>query len=279
LPFALHLSCNLLKTTTYKKEQVTFSDTGRGRAVVLLHGFLGAHQIWKPLADNLARSYRVIAIDLPGHGATPCFGYAHSMELMARCVKAVLDSLRLSRYVMIGHSMGGYVALAFADLFPENLRGMCLYHSTAYPDNEEKKRDRLRAIELVKANKNVYTRNTIRNLFATKNLKYLKEETAFAYNIARHTSRQGIVAALHGMRDRPSRHLILGFVRYPIMVVIGELDNVLPYAQLLEQADMIEDKTVLFLEHDGHFGFLESPRVSNKAVRRFLSKCFKQKAG
>lgn len=265
----------MLKTILYKKETVTFLDKGKGRVVVLLHGYLGAKEIWESTINNLSKSYRVIAIDLPGHGGTGNFGYAHSMELMAKCVKAVLDSLRLKKYVMVGHSMGGYVALAYADLFPEYLRGMSLYHSTSYPDSEEKRRDRLRAIEVVKANKNVYTRATITNLFATKNLKYLKDEISFAYNIARQTSKQGIIAALHGMRDRPSRHLIIGFVKYPVMMVIGELDNILPYEQLLEQSEMIENKTVLYLEHDGHFGFLESPRQSNKALRKFLRNCYK----
>lgn len=265
----------MVKTAIYKKEKVTFLDKGKGRAVVLLHGFLGSHQIWKPAIDNLSKSYRVIAIDLPGHGNTPCFGYAHSMELMAKCVKAVLDSLRLKKYVLIGHSMGGYVSLAFADLYPDHLRGLCLYHSTGYADTEEKKRDRLRAINLVKTNKTVYTKTTIQNLFATKNLKYLREEVAFAGNIAKQTSKQSIIAALHGMRDRPARDLLLGWVQYPVMMVIGELDNVLPYEQLLEQSEMIRDKSILYLEHDGHFGFLESPRQSNKALRRFLRKCFR----
>lgn len=264
----------MLKTALYKKENVSFLDKGKGRVVVLLHGFLGSKEIWEKTITNLAKSYRVIAIDLPGHGGTANYGYAHSMELMAKCVKTVLDSLHLKKYVLIGHSMGGYVALAYADLFPEHLRGLCLYHSTSYPDSEEKRRDRLRAIELVKANKTVYTRSTITNLFASKNLKYLKEEVAFAHKIAKQTSKQGIIAALHGMRDRPSRHLIIGFVKYPVMMVIGELDNILPSDQLLEQSEMIENKTILYLEHDGHFGFLESPRQSNKALRKFLRKCF-----
>lgn len=258
----------------FKKERITFSDTGKGRVLVLLHGFLGSHLIWKTVIEDLSRSYRVIAIDLPGHGASPCIGYAHSMELMARCVKTVMDSLKLKKYVLVGHSMGGYAALAFADLYPDSLKGICLFHSTAYPDSEEKKRDRLRAIELVRANKTVYTRSSIRNLFATKNLKYLGEEINFATSIAKGTSKQGIVAALHGMRDRPGRDLILGLVEYPIMMVIGEHDNVLPAKQLLEQSELIKNKQVLYLEHDGHFGFLESSRVSIKALRKFLRMCF-----
>jgi pimeloyl-ACP methyl ester carboxylesterase len=264
----------MLKTTLYKNEKVTFLDKGKGRVVVLLHGFLGAGTIWKSTIDDLSKSYRVIAIDLPGHGATPCLGYAHSMELMAKCVKKVLDSLKLKKYVIVGHSMGGYVGLAFADIFPDSLRGLCLFHSTAYPDSEEKKKDRVRAINLVKSNKNVYTKNTIRNLFATKNLKYLKDEISFAAGIAKQTSRQGIVAALHGMRDRPGRDLILGLVEYPIMMIIGELDNILPFEQLLEQSQLIKNKSLLYLEHDGHFGFLESPVRSNLELRKFLRKCY-----
>ncbi|MGZ3882813.1 MAG: alpha/beta fold hydrolase [Bacteroidia bacterium] len=265
----------MLKTAKFKNAAVTFSDTGKGRAVVLLHGFLGSHQIWQDAIANLSRSYRVIAIDLPGHGGTPCFGYVHSMELMAKCVKAVMDQLRLKKYVIIGHSMGGYAALAFADLFPDNLRGICLYHSTAYADSEEKKRDRTRSVKVVKANHQIYTSEVIRNLFATKNLKYLSREISFARKIASKTSKQGIVAALEGMKDRISRDIILGLVDYPIMMVIGELDNILPAAQLREQAEVIRNRQVLYLEHDGHMGFLESPKASNKALRQFLRKCFK----
>lgn len=264
----------MIKTTTYKNEKVTFLEKGKGKAVVLLHGFLGSHKIWEQTINDLSKSYRVIAIDLPGHGHTDCVGYAHSMDLMAKCVKSVLDSLKLKRYVIVGHSMGGYVGLAFADLFPDSLRGLCLYHSTGYADSTEKKKDRLRAINAVKANRGIYTKATIRNLFATKNLKYLKEEISFATAIAKETSKKGIIAALHGMRDRPRRDIILGLVKYPIMMVIGEHDNVLHYEQLLEQAELIKNKTVLYLEHDGHFGFLESPKESNKALRKFLRKCF-----
>ena len=262
------------KKDTYRGVEISYSDNGKGRVLVLLHGFLGAKEIWEQSITDLRRSYRVIAIDLPGHGKTACLGYAHSMEEMAQSVKAVLETLKLKRYVMIGHSMGGYVALAFADLFPDHLRGLGLYHSTASPDTEERKENRLRAIALVKTNRRLYTSQTIRSLFAAKNLKYLKKEVAFANSFARSTSKQGIIAALYGMRERKGRELILGFVEYPILMVIGEHDNVLPAAPLLEQSEMIRNKQVLYLEHDGHFGFLESPRESNKALRKFLRKCY-----
>lgn len=264
----------MIKTAPFKKGTITFSDRGKGRTVVLLHGFLGSHKIWESTIANLSKSYRVIAIDLPGHGKTECFGYVHTMELLAKSVKAVMDHLRLKKYVIIGHSMGGYAGLAFADLFPDNLRGLCLYHSSAYADPDEKKRDRTRSIKVVKANHKIYTTEVIKNLFATKNAKYLKEEIAFAQKIAATTSKQSIIASLEGMKDRPNRDIILGMAHYPIMMVIGELDNVLPYQQLLEQSELIRDKHILYLEHDGHMGFLESPRASNAALRKFLRACF-----
>ncbi len=264
----------MLKTTIFKKGSVTFSDIGKGRVVVLLHGFLGSHQIWENTILELSKSYRVIAIDLPGHGSTDCFGYVHTMDLLAKCVKEVMDSLRLKKYVIVGHSMGGYVGLAFADLFPDNLKGLCLFHSSAYADNDEKKRDRTRSVRVVKANHKIYTTEVIKNLFATKNAKYLKAEIAFAQKIANKVSKRSIIAALEGMKDRPNRDMILGMVNYPVMMVIGELDNVLPKDQLLEQTQLIKNKQVLYLEHDGHMGFLESPKLTTKALRKFLRACY-----
>jgi len=266
-----------VKYIHFRNDQLAFRDQGRGRVVVLLHGYLASSHVFEELAANLSRRYRVIRVDLPGHGQSPCYGYAHSMEMMALAVKAVLDSLKLKRYVLAGHSMGGYVALAFAELFPDALRGMCLLNSTAYADSEEKKADRLRAIKIIKSDKKLYTRSTIANLFAKKNLRYLKEEIKFTQSIARSISPQGMIAALHGMRDRPSREMVLGMVHYPIMMVIGELDNVLDPQLLLEQSQQIQDKTVLYLEHDGHYSFLESPRQTAKSMRSFLNRCYKIK--
>lgn len=264
----------MIKSAAFKKGKIFFSDTGKGRTVVLLHGFLGSRKIWESTITNLSRSYRVIAIDLPGHGDTESYGYVHTMELLAKSVKAVMDHLRLKKYVIIGHSMGGYAALAFADMFPDNLKGLCLYHSSAYADSDEKKRDRTRSIKVVKSNHTIYTTEVIKNLFATKNAKYLKDEIAFAQKIAANTSKQSIIASLEGMKDRPHRDIILGMAHFPIMMVIGELDNVLPYQQLLEQSELIREKHVLYLEHDGHMGFLESTKRSNKALRKFLRTCF-----
>lgn len=243
--------------------------------MVLLHGFLGSAELWKLQIEDLSRTYRVIAIDLPGHGQSECLGYAHRMEEMAGAVKAVLDHLKLKRYVVVGHSMGGYAALAFAESYPDQLRGLCLFHSSGYPDTTEKRKERERAIQLIRKNRKIYTQATIKELFARKNLKYLRKEITFANRIASKTPRQGMVAALLGMRDRPGRDIILALVQYPILIIIGEHDKVLPPSQLLEQSKQISNGSTLYLEHDGHMGFLESPQTVNKALRKFLRNCYR----
>jgi pimeloyl-ACP methyl ester carboxylesterase len=262
-------------TITFRGDCIRYCDDGKGRVVVLVHGFLGSAEIWDTVAQRLKRTFRVVRVDLPGHGGSSCFGYVHPMELMAAAVKAVLDHLQLRRYVVIGHSMGGYVALAFAEMFPGHLKGLCLFHSTAYADSPEKKRDRDRAVALVRSNKRLYTTNTIRSLFSEANLKYVAEEISFAASIAAKTSRQGIVAALRGMRDRPSRDVVLALAAFPVMMVAGENDTVLPAGALEEQAQAIRGCEFLVLEHDGHFGFLESPVKSFRALRRFVRRCYR----
>lgn len=238
--------------------------------MVLLHGFLGSKEIWGDTRDALAKHFRVICIDLPGHGQSDCFGYVHSMDLMAKAAKAVMDKLRLKKYVLVGHSMGGYAALAFAELFPEQVKGLCLFHSSSYADTEKKKLDRDKAIKSVKSDPNVYVRATIKNLFAAKNLKFFKKQVTFATQLARKTPKQGIVNALEGMKDRPSRDILLHYANYPILFIIGKYDNVLPMQALVDQSKIPKKKHVLILENSGHMGFLEQPDTCIKYLKRFI---------
>src|ERR1051326_356905 len=164
----------MIRHADFRNVKVRFSDKGKGRAIVLLHGFLESLEIFNGLSDKLSKSFRVISIDLPGHGQTPSLGYIHTMELMAECVKSVLDFSGIRKYVVIGHSMGGYVALAFAEKFPQHIAGLCLFHSTAMPDSEEKKKDRDRAAEVVMHDHTQYVTDLIPKLFAKENILLLK---------------------------------------------------------------------------------------------------------
>jgi pimeloyl-ACP methyl ester carboxylesterase len=256
--------------------KVRYADVGKGRVVVLLHGFLENLEVWfgNKFAQDLAKHYRVIAIDLPGHGKSECVGYVHRMERMASVVKAAMDELGLRRYTMVGHSMGGYVALAFAEKYSENLSGFCLFHSTATADSETKKIERERAIRLVKKAPTKYTNALIENLFAVANVRYFKNEIAWMKRMAAKTKPQGIIACLEGMKIRKSRENVLRYSPVPVLFIAGARDNVIPLEVSEKQKSLASDQRYIAVEKCGHMGFLEQKEITLKKLRAFCSHCF-----
>ena len=265
----------MINYSDFRKVKVRYSDKGKGRVIVLLHGFLESLEIWEELSAKLSKRFRVIAIDLPGHGQTPVIGYNHSMELMAECVKAVMDSIGLRKYIVVGHSMGGYVAMAFAELFPQHVTGLCIFHSTALPDSEEKKKDRDRVVEIVKKDRQHYISELIPKLFAEENLALLKKEVSTAKQIAMNTPKEGIVAALKGMKERPSRELTLKNISCPVLFIIGKKDVLLAWDNLMLLTSLPRSSYNIVLEYAGHMGFYEAPEKTFKAIRKFSRMCFR----
>ena len=264
----------MIRYTTFRKARIRYTDQGKGRAVILLHGFPENLHIWDEFSKTLSKSFRVITIDLPGLGESECIGYVHTMDLMAQCVHSLMKELNLKRYVVVGHSMGGYVAMAFAELFPENLRGLCLFHSSAFADSDEKKIERDRASETAKKHTAQFLKTFAANLFADPedpNIKKLQQLTA-------DTQPRGIVAALQGMKLRPSREIVLKFAPYPVLFILGKKDKVIDWQKMLPQTEIPPHKRVLLLENVAHMGFYEAPKETLRALRRFIYRCFREKA-
>lgn len=266
----------MIQYAEFKKIKVAYTDVGKGRVIVLLHGFLGSHEIWSEFSKKLSKRFRVIAIDLPGHGKTPSIGYYHSMELLAQSVKAVLDSIGVRRYVIAGHSMGGYTSLAFAELYPENVSGICLVNSTSYADPEEKKRDRDRVIRLVKREHKYYVAEVVTSLFAPDNIAKLPDEVEKVKQIASAVTQQSIINSLEGMKERKSRDLILKFADYPVLFVIGKKDGVINYETMYPQMGLCKYPSVLMLEDVGHMAFYEASKQTLKELAGFSDRCFRK---
>ena len=110
----------------HKGASIFYTDQGAGSPVILLHGFLENHTMWNPFLTQFTTFHRVICIDLLGHGNTECKGYVHTMNDMADAVNAVLIHLDINTAQIIGHSMGGYVSLAFAKAYPNKISSLCL---------------------------------------------------------------------------------------------------------------------------------------------------------
>ncbi|MCL5126989.1 alpha/beta fold hydrolase [Algibacter sp. L4_22] len=240
----------------HKGINIFYTDEGKGSAIVLLHGFLENVSMWNGITPTLSKKNRVICIDLLGHGKTDCLGYVHSMELMAEVVDAVLKHLKIRRSIFVGHSMGGYVALAFAEEHPDALKGLCLMNSTASADTPEKKLNRDRAILAVKQNHKSFIRMAIVNLFRPKNRKLFSDKIKQIRKEAQQTPLQGIVAALEGMKIRNDREALLHFTPFKKMVIAGKKDPVLHYDLLVEQTKNTEAKLVTL--PDGHMSHIEN---------------------
>ena len=164
------------KTIHFKNTTISYTDQGKGTAIVFLHGFLENQKMWEAFVPELSKKYRIITIDLLGHGNSESLGYVHSMEDNADVVYAVLAELRIRKAALVGHSMGGYVALAFAELYPEAVKGLVLLNSTSRADSEERKANRDRAIKAVKQNYSNFVRLSIANLFSENNRERLATE-------------------------------------------------------------------------------------------------------
>ncbi|MCD6566176.1 MAG: alpha/beta hydrolase [Bacteroidales bacterium] len=254
-------------TIDFNNTTIRFKDEGKGPGIVLLHGYLESLEIWSEFSTELAEHCRVVSIDLPGHGKSGVIGKVHTMELLAQTVKSVMDFLDTGKYFMIGHSLGGYVALAFLELFPDCLSGLSLFHSHSLADSNEAIENRKREIKIVENGKKdlIYAVN-IPKAFATDNLEKFSEQVDYAKKIARDIPGDGIVAVLNGMINRPDRSNILTGTSLPFLWILGRKDNYIPYEAIIKKVELPKHGKLITLENSGHMGFMEEKQKSLEAI-------------
>ncbi len=257
-------------TLAYKGIKINYQISGKGSALIFLHGFIENSKMWDDIIPHFANTHTCITIDLLGHGKTDCIGYIHTMEEMAYAVKVVLDHLSLKTYRLIGHSMGGYVSLACLELFPQEVIGLVLLNSTSLPDNEERKVNRTRAIEIIKKNSNAYVSMAIANLFAKENHIKFAEQIEIIKKEASKTSIQGIISALEGMKVRKDRTEVLSSFDKPKIIFAGKQDPVLTYGQSIDESKKLDTEIISF--NGGHMTYLENREEFLNSLSHFLMK-------
>ena len=241
------------------------------KAVVLLHGYLENMLVWEEFVPLLYKELRVITLDIPGHGISEVKGEIHSMDYLADTLALALDKLGIASATVVGHSMGGYMALAFAERHPERLDGVVLLHSTPYADSEEKRKMRQREISLIKSGKKELLAHTAPEAgFAMENRKRFRTEIEDLQQTIYLTEDAGIVALLNGMIERKAQSEMLHALGKPILFVLGRKDGYI-VAEVAEKmvAEHPEAK-VVWLENSGHMGFIEEPQACAKALLEFV---------
>lgn len=240
----------------YQQTPVHYEVFGSGKPLVLLHGFLWNHTVWKPFIPILTKKHQVISVDLFGHGKTGKVGEIHRMEEIAESISLILEKEDIPATSIIGHSMGGYVALAFAEKYPEKTNRLILLNSTPGADTEERKATRDRAIRMVQQHKEAFIRMAIVNLFNAEN-KPPKTEIDNIILAATQISTASIIASLKGLKTRKDRTEILKNFKGKKNLIAGEKDELIPFKNSKKIAENTESKFLSF--SGGHVsGFYEN---------------------
>jgi len=262
-----------MEQITFRGKQIAFFDNqveSHDLPIVFIHGFLEDSRLWDEWLPLLpARRY--IRVDLPGSGSSELLENMN-IEIMADAVAAVVEHLGLQRLILTGHSMGGYVALAFAEKWGDKLAGLCLFHSHPFADSEEKKESRLKAIDFIHKNGHViYVRQTIPQLFIYDFSKGYQSEVNRLIHNAVHFNPEGIIAALNVMRNRRDRSDVLRNIQCPVLMLIGKHDTAVPLDISMAMTTLPSQGIIHVFPTVGHMGMFSASRETAKAFREFLS--------
>jgi len=253
-----------------KGASISYSVKGKGRSILLIHGFLGSKEVWRDYQNRLAKQFKVICIDLAGHGDSECLGYVHNMELLAESAKALLRHLNVRKAVVAGHSLGGYVSLAFAEKYPDSLLGLVLINSTAKGDNERRSQSRDQLIQLVKKNKTRALELLVPGFFQQKKRTTSAQIRAYL-RWASKCSERGIIATIEGMKVRKEREIVLKFAPFPYLYLIGKLDTILPEQSLIEEVQLGENGSFKLLEESSHMAYIEEKEKVFRYLKQFIA--------
>ena len=263
----------MIHDKTNAGKRISYSLAGQGPKVLLLHGFGEAGWVWKSIADKLTDHYTVLVPDLPGSGNSEAIDDM-SIDGLAKRMYELMKEIGWEKCVLIGHSMGGYIALAWAEFFPESLRGLGLFHSSAFADSEEKKAVRRKGIRFIREHgATAFLESTSPNLFAPKTRdgqpelidEFIRQTDNFLPDV--------LVSYYEAMMARPDRREQLIISRYPVLMVMGKHDQAVPIEDGLKLCSLPKKAYIHILSQSGHMGMLEEPNQSEQLLRHYLKDC------
>ncbi|MBM7692600.1 pimeloyl-ACP methyl ester carboxylesterase [Peribacillus deserti] len=252
-----------------KHNSQSYNQEGKGEVLLFIHGFCGSAHYWDELIPLLKDDYTVLCVNLRGHGGNKTDDSAIEITDMARDLYHFLSQHSVDQVYMFGHSLGGYISLAFAELFPSKLKGFGLIHSTAFPDSDNAKEARIESMNLIdERGLASFVDRLIPNLFSKDSLAQLKDKVSKVKEIGYGTDVNGAKGALMAMRNRPDRNHVLRETSKPVLLVAGEKDKVIPPEKVFSVEDS-HIKTEL-LPKAGHMGMLETPEELARIIKNWI---------
>jgi len=269
---------NIIKLTPqhyhYGIDQLAYFDEGKGdQTILLIHGFGEDHAIWKNQIEFLSTHYRVIAPNLPGVHCKPLalhHSQAPSIQMYVEVLHDLMQHLNIEQYFIVGHSMGGYIGLSFADYYVNHVQGLLLLHSTAYEDNEAKKTSRMKVAEFIQEwGVSKYLETATPNLFGDA---FKKTNPGIIQNVidsGTDISPEAMIQFVFAMRNRKAMTHLLQQHTIPVWMIVGEADLAVPIQDSLEQIKLLPSSNSLVLNNVGHMGMFEA----TDQVNEFIHQC------
>ncbi len=249
-----------MSTFVYSEEQ------GNGTPLLFLHGFCETHEIWTDFIEPLTKHFRVISIDLPGFGRSEMLPSPFTIDDIGDAVADWMANQGWSKAIVIGHSLGGYVALSLADNHPERVGGLGLFHSTVFADSEQKKINRNKVIDFVRKNGvRPFIDTFVPGLFFDKS----HPASAVVHNIALGTRPDTLIGYSEAMRDRPDRTLMWQNLALPKLLIAGVEDTLVPLEASREMSNLTPHAAYFELNKTAHMGFFEAKSECEEIIKRF----------
>jgi 3-oxoadipate enol-lactonase len=262
---------NMNSATLSTGTRLAYAEAGKGQPTVLLHGYCGSQHYWDDVLPIMSAHGRIIAVDLPGHGESSAYEGVHTMDKLADDVAALLDELGIAQVNLIGHSLGGYISLAFAEKYADRLLTLTLAHSTSFPDAEAAQANRLKAAATIRSEGvAAFVDGLVPKLFAKEHLISMADQVNKAKEIGYGTSVEGAAGCALGMRERPDRGEVLESLDRPILLLAGELDEVIPPEKRFPVTR--PNVTTITLSGVAHMGMMEDPQAFGEAIVSFLDR-------
>ncbi len=270
-----------MKTTKqiqFKNIAGSYTVEGNGEPLLLVHGFCGEGAVWNEMISHLPETYHLIVPDLPGYGKS-VISYQSSVfsveditvEFYAKYIKAILEQEQIVQVTFVGHSMGGYTALAFAEMFPQQIKKLCLFHSHPYEDEPEKKESRKKSIRFIeKFGSELFVDELYNNLFAETYYKQFPEKIKTIKAQAALYPKETLMASCHAMINRKDRSEVMKQLQAPVLLIIGKEDKAIENDKSLNMCALADVTNVAILEGVGHMGMLEAPEKTAEIIRNFV---------
>ncbi|MEW6735038.1 MAG: alpha/beta hydrolase [Acidobacteriota bacterium] len=251
--------------------KIVYEDIGEGNPLVFIHGHPFNRSMWREQISTFSQRYRVIVPDLRGYGESEVVAEKTMLEDFAQDIAAILDSLKVSKIILAGLSLGGQIVLEFYHLFPQRVHALILADTFAQLDSDEKRQERYKIAErILKEGMNEYAKELLPKMLAAKTIQEQPEVAEYLLNMMRTAPAKGAAAALRGRAERQDYTPLLPQIAVPTLIVVGSEDQFTPVSDAEFMRARIPNSRVAVIEATGHMPNLEKPAVFNNILNEFI---------